>query len=70
MSIRLTVNGKPRELASEMTVEAYLASLDVNPQLVAVQVNQKILARNEFPTWSLVEGDVVEILRMVGGGSC
>jgi thiamine biosynthesis protein ThiS len=36
---------------------------------VAVEVNLKILDRSNFPTWNLQEGDTVEILSFIGGGS-
>jgi sulfur carrier protein len=67
--IALQVNGKRIELDGPMTLLAYLDDLDVNPRTVAVEHNGEILDRDEFATATLDDGDRVEIVRMVGGGS-
>ena len=65
----LRVNGRPVQLAGEVPLLDYLAELGVDPRAVAVELNDRILERPEFATAVLREGDVVEIVRMVGGGS-
>ena len=66
--MKLRVNGKLTELPKATALIDYLHSLGVDPRAVAVEVNEKILVRSEFETTTLEEGDVVEIVRMVGGG--
>jgi sulfur carrier protein len=66
--IELTVNGKPRSLEQPMLVWVYLEQLGINPQIVAVELNGEILRRERFAETRLEQGDVVEIVRMVGGG--
>ena len=66
--MRLKVNGKPVELAEPTPLLDYLKGLGVDPRAVAVEVNQRILERSEYAATTLVEGDSVEIVRMVGGG--
>ena len=66
--MRLTVNGKPVELERPTPLPDYIRSLGVDPRAVAVEVNQRILERAEFEGTVLDEGDVVEVVRMVGGG--
>jgi thiamine biosynthesis protein ThiS len=66
--MNLRVNGRPVELAAEVALLEYLAQLGVDPRAVAVELNDRILERSEFATATLSEGDVVEIVRMVGGG--
>lgn len=66
--MKLTVNGKPREVQGEATVLAYLTQLGVNPLAVAVEHNGEIVKRKRFGDVSLAEGDALEIVRMVGGG--
>lgn len=46
----------------------YLAGLGVDPRAVAVEVNERILDRAEYAATRLSDGDVVEIVKMVGGG--
>jgi thiamine biosynthesis protein ThiS len=67
--IELTVNGKIRTLEQPLSVSEYLARLGINAQIVAVEVNGEILRRERFTETRLNRGDVVEIVRMVGGGS-
>ena len=67
--IRLLINGKEVELAGPTRLGDYLAGLGVDPRGVAVELNERILERSELTGTTLVEADVVEIVRMVGGGS-
>lgn len=66
--IRLQVNGKELELEGPTLLGAYLAGLGVDPHGVAVEVNGRILERSELAGTMLADADVVEIVRMVGGG--
>jgi sulfur carrier protein len=66
--IRLQVNGKPVELDAETPLPDYLAKLGVDPRAVAVEHNGAIIERAAFAQTVLRDGDVVEIVRMVGGG--
>lgn len=67
--ITLTVNGTPRELASDCTVAGLLESLTLDPRLVVVEHNKSILRdRTVYSSLELRDGDVVEIVHFVGGG--
>ncbi len=66
--ISLRVNGRPVELPAPIVLLEYLHGLDVEPRAVAVEVNGEILQREQYGERRLGEGDVVEIVRMVGGG--
>lgn len=67
--IGLRVNGRPVELKGPTPLLAYLAQLGVDPRAVAVELNGRILERDEYAASTLGEGDQVEIVRMVGGGA-
>lgn len=67
--IALTVNGKRVELEEPTALPDYLAALGVNRRAVAVEVNGEIVQREAYDDCTLGEGDVVEIVRMVGGGA-
>ncbi len=67
--MRLIVNGEEQEYNDTHTVTTLLQALNLQAEQVAVEVNLKILDRSNFPTWSLQEGDKVEILSFIGGGS-
>jgi thiamine biosynthesis protein ThiS len=66
--IALRVNGKPVELDGPTPLITYLENLGVSPRAVAVERNGVILEQDVYATTTLSEGDVVEIVRMVGGG--
>jgi thiamine biosynthesis protein ThiS len=67
--IKLQVNGKPVELERPIPLVLYLEQLGVNPRTVAVEHNGEIIQRTSFAAVVLNEGDIVEIVRMVGGGT-
>jgi len=67
--ISVTINGKRRELAAEASLPELLASLNVNPRTVAVAINGEVVPKREYPQTTVRDGDVLEIVRMVGGGS-
>lgn len=66
--IAMTVNGKPRELMDSVDLATYLASLGVNLKHVAVGYNGEVIKKERYPQVKLQEGDVLEIVRPVGGG--
>jgi sulfur carrier protein len=66
--INLMVNGKPRELEAALNLASFLDSLGVNLQHVAVGYNGEVIKKEQYPEVNLGEGDVLEIVRPVGGG--
>jgi sulfur carrier protein len=67
--IALQVNGRRVELDGPTTLLAYLEKLGVSARAVAVELNGEILERSAYEDAKLHDGDVVEIVRMVGGGA-
>ena len=66
--INLMVNGKPRPIDEALDLEAYLASFGLDLKHVAVGYNGEVLKREQYPEVTLQDGDVLEIVRPVGGG--
>jgi sulfur carrier protein len=66
LTIRL--NGEPHELAEPLTIAALLATLGVDPRLVAVEHNLRIIKRDRYAETMVAAGDEVEIVNFVGGG--
>jgi thiamine biosynthesis protein ThiS len=66
--IRLQINGKRVELDRPTPLLTYLDQLGVNPKAVAVEHNGVIVERVDYTNTLLDAHDVVEIVRMVGGG--
>ena len=66
--INLTVNGKPRPIEASVDLETYLASFGFTLRFVAVGYNGDVVKKDEFTSLTLKDGDVLEIVRPVGGG--
>lgn len=66
--IALTVNGKRRELEGETDLVGFLSALEVDARGVAVARNGEVVPRDRYAEVRLRDGDVLEIVRMVGGG--
>lgn len=64
----LTVNGETRPLTPGLTLHALLRNLNVNPARVAVAVNDDFYPGARAPERTLEAGDVIEIVRIIGGG--
>ena len=67
--IKVLVNGRPVELDRPTALLDYLEKMGVTPRSVAVEHNGVILERSGYAGATLQDGDVVEIVRMVGGGA-
>jgi thiamine biosynthesis protein ThiS len=67
--LRITLNGEPFELDSPLSVADLLTRLDIDARRVAVEHNLSILKRHLFADTLINDGDRVEIVNFVGGGS-
>jgi thiazole synthase len=67
--LRLTVNGEPRTAPAGTTVAGLIALLGMEAARVAVERNQDVVPRRTWTEAPLADGDKVEIVAFVGGGS-
>lgn len=68
--MNLVINGKETDTTDGLTVSQLLVEENVKmPEMVSVELNGKILRRNEFETTTLNNDDKVEFLYYMGGGS-
>jgi len=65
--MKLTINGEPREVTAA-TVLDLLTELGLNPQGTVVERNAALVARASYRETILADGDVLELVRLVGGG--
>ncbi len=66
--MQVTLNGENRDVKEGLTVLALLEDLELQPEAMVVQRNDSVIERNDFATTQLEEGDVIELVRFVGGG--
>lgn len=67
--MRLTVNDQPTDLPEGATVAALLERLALPGTRVAIEVNRRLVRRADHAATALRDGDVVEVVTLVGGGS-
>ncbi len=66
--MQITINGKAEDLEVS-TVLDVLKAKDIDPQLVAVEVNTQMIDQENLGETSLKEHDKVEFLFFMGGGA-
>ena len=66
--MRIQVNGEPREVDENLSLPELIASLSLKPEQIAVELNQKVIRRLEWPRTTLRDDDKIEIVHFVGGG--
>jgi sulfur carrier protein len=68
--MKIMVNGEQLEMAKALTVAELLQERKIeSPDMVSVEINEEILAKDAFATTILQENDAVEFLYFMGGGS-
>jgi len=65
----ITVNAESRSFADPLTVSELIHKLGKDPSKLAVEVNRDVVPRAEHPNRRLMDGDAIEIVTLVGGGS-
>ncbi len=66
--INITLNGKPSEIKTGMSVTDLLTKWRMRPELVTVEINENILQKLDYETTQIKEGDKVEFIFYMGGG--
>ncbi|MCZ6597039.1 MAG: sulfur carrier protein ThiS [Planctomycetota bacterium] len=66
--MRIRLNGEERELPDGISVANLILQLDLRPEQVAVERNGELMRRGEHAGTRLQDGDVVEVVTLVGGG--
>jgi len=65
--MQVTINGKPEDVSAN-TVSEVLKHKEIDPHMVAVELNAQIVERDRLETTTIQEGDKLEFLFYMGGG--
>jgi sulfur carrier protein len=69
-TLQLQVNGEPRQLSpAPANLAAVIEQLGHHPRLVVVEFNGLILTPDRWDSQAVRDGDTLEIVTIVGGGS-
>ena len=70
--MKLKINGEIKTIRNsneEFSMEALLENLGYKPQLVVVELNGEILNPKIWISTKIKDGDCLEVVTIVGGGS-
>ena len=65
----LLLNGERKEVAAGVSLAQLIETLNLAPERIAIELNQSVVRRAEWPTTDLKENDRIEIVHFVGGGA-
>jgi len=66
--ITIRLNGAEKTLPEGCTLDRLLADLKLHPSQVAAELQGEIVPKSMYDKTILADGQVLEIVRMVGGG--
>jgi len=66
--VTIVLNGEPKHIERARDIAALLDELGLASPALLIEHNGLALRRDEWPRHSLMEGDRVEIIRIVAGG--
>lgn len=62
------INGERKQVAAGATLLAVLAGLELDPRVVVVEHNRRIVRRAGLGDVRVQDGDAIELVHFVGGG--
>ena len=67
--MRVQINGEPNELREGMTLGELVAQLGLAPERLAIERNREVVRRARWAETVIAEGDQLEIVHFIGGGT-
>ena len=65
---KIQLNGKKINISSKLTVFDFLKKYKINEKKVAIELNGKILPKNNLKKKMIKNLDKIEIVQFIGGG--
>ncbi|MCK4739743.1 MAG: sulfur carrier protein ThiS [Deltaproteobacteria bacterium] len=66
--MQIKINGDKRQVRDRISISELLEELNIERQGIAVEQNKVVIPKSEHNEKIISEGDVIEIIQMVGGG--
>ena len=67
--MEVRINGKPKEVPEGLSVAALVQDLGLETRFAAVALNGEVIRRADHPAVIVKEGDRIEIVQAVSGGT-
>jgi len=68
-TLLIQLNGESREVHDRSTLNDLVSELSLAPARIAIELNHLVVRRDKWAETTLAEGDRIEIVHFVGGGS-
>jgi len=65
----IVLNGEKKVVPEGLTVKGLLEHLAIAPERVAVEINEEIVRKATYTATDVKDGDRVEVVQFMGGGS-
>ena len=66
--ILVTINGEAREVPGEIDLDRLLELFSLSEQRVAIELNNEVVRRADWPGTVVRDRDKIEVVHFVGGG--
>jgi len=67
--LQVYLNGESQELPETTSLAQLVEQLELVPQRIAIELNRVVVRRADWSSTTLRDGDRLEIVHFVGGGS-
>ena len=67
-SVLIKINGENKDIPQNISILKLIESLKINKDRVVIELNKKIVKKDQFDSILLLENDQLEIVTFVGGG--
>jgi sulfur carrier protein len=66
--VKVTINGKPRELPHGMNLKELVLFLNLMPERAIIELNEAVIPKDRWAETVVAENDRLELVSLVGGG--
>ncbi|MFN0141556.1 MAG: sulfur carrier protein ThiS [Pyrinomonadaceae bacterium] len=66
--ISVTINGERREVPADVDLDKLLELFSLPKQRVAIELNNQVVRRVDWPKTIIGDDDKIEVVHFVGGG--
>ncbi len=62
------INGKNEDIAGK-NLRDYLHAANYDTRIIVVEINEKIIEKEQYQNTIIKDGDIIEIITFMGGGT-
>ena len=66
--MNILLNNEPISVCEALTIRGLLIHVNIQKKYYAVEVNEQIVPKSSHASFTLKEGDKVEVVAAIGGG--